>query len=253
MTDTDPGTSEPRPPSEPAGPVSAGTPPPRKGLSTGAKVAIGCGIVALVVIVALIVAGVAGGLFLKRKADEFQGGVEAQTEASETIRELEAEHPFTPPADGRIDADQAERFFDVTDDAWADMEEVAADLAEREQDIEERGGEAGMRDAMAGLQGLGQARAALAGALEENEMPVSEYLWTGLALLRAYEDLDRPASESGIPQANLDLASEHRAQLAEIDETGDQEIGKGMVLGIAVTLGLTEGNIGALGIDTLMR
>ncbi|MGH7565160.1 MAG: hypothetical protein ACREK5_12170 [Gemmatimonadota bacterium] len=243
-----------RPPGpEPAGPAPTGAAPPRKGLSTGAKIAIGCGIVALLAIVALIVAGVAGGLFLKRKGDELQGGVEAQTEASETIRELELEHPFTPPADGRIDADRAERFFEVTDDAWEDMEEVAADLAERGRGIEERGGDAGMGDAMAGLQGLGRARAALADALEDNEMPVSEYLWTGLALMRAYEELDRPASESGIPQENLDLASAHRVQLAEIDETGDGEVGKGMVLGIAVTLGMTEGNIGAFGIDTLMR
>ncbi len=252
MSETRP-PSDPAPGAEPAGPVPTGAAPPRKGLSTGAKIGIGCGIVALLAIVALIVAGVAGGLFLKGKADEFQGGVEAQTEASETIQELEAEHPFTPPADGRIDAEQAGRFFEVTDDAWVDMEEVAGDLAERGRDIEERRGEAGMGDAMAGLQGLGRARAALADALEENEMPVSEYLWTGLALMRAYEDLGRPASESGIPQENLDLASQHRARLAEIDETGDGEVGKGMVLGIAVTLGMTDGNIGAFGIDTLMR
>lgn len=259
MSDTDPGVSGTRPPSdsppgsEPADPVSTGAAPPRKGMSTGAKIAIGCGIVALLAIVALVVAGVAGGLFLKRKADDFQGGVEAQTEATETIRELETEHAFTPPADGRIGADRAERFFEVTDDAWVDMEEVARDLAERGRDIEERGGEGGMGDAMAGLQGLGRARTALADALEENEMPVSEYLWTGLALMRAYEELERPVSESGIPQENLDLAAEHRAELAEIDETGDGEVGKGMVLGIAVTLGMTEGNIGAFGIDTLMR
>jgi hypothetical protein len=222
-------------------------------MSTGTKIAIGCGVVALLAIVALIVAGVAGGLFLKRKADQFTGGVESQTEASETLRELEADHPFTPPPDGRIGADRADRFFDVTDDAWQDMEEVARDLSERSRDMEARGGEAGMGDAMAGLQGLGRARVALADALEENGMPTSEYLWTGLALMRAYEELDRPAAESGVPQENLDLAAEHRAELAEIEETEEDEIGKGMVLGIAVTWGMTEGNVEALGIDTLMR
>jgi len=119
--------------------------------------------------------------------------------------------------------------------------------------VEARGGEAGMGDAMAGLQGLGRAREALADALEESEMPASEYLWTGLALMRAYEELDRPAAESVIPQENLDLATEHRAELAEIERTEEDEIGKGMVLGIAVTWGMTEGNVRALGIDTLMR
>ncbi|MGH7588065.1 MAG: hypothetical protein ACRELU_05695 [Gemmatimonadota bacterium] len=222
-------------------------------MSTGTKIAIGCGIVALLAIIALVVAGVAGGLFLKRKADQFTGGVEAQTEASETLGELEADHPFTPPPEGLIGAGRADRFFEVTDDAWQDMEEVARDLSERSRDMEARGGEAGMGDAMAGLQGLGRARVALADALEENGMPASEYLWTGLALMRAYEELDRPAAESGIPQENLDLAAEHRAELAEIEETEEDEIGKGMVLGIAVTWGMTEGNVEALGIDTLMR
>lgn len=239
-------TPPPSPPSEAAA-------PPRRGMSTGTKIAIGCGVVALLAIIALIVAGVAGGLFLKRKTDQFTGGVEAQTTASETLQELEADHPFSPPPDGRIGADRAGRFLEVTDDAWADMEEVADDLSERGRDIEERGGEAGMRDAMAGLQGLGRARVALAEALEDHEMPTSEYLWTGLALMRAYEALERPAAESGVPQENLDLAAEHRAELAEIEQTEDGEIGKGMVLGIAMTWGMTEGNLEALGIDTLMR
>ncbi|HWC07164.1 MAG TPA: hypothetical protein VG799_07965 [Gemmatimonadota bacterium] len=252
MSDAD--RTPPVPPTTPPpGPPPPGAPPPKGGMSTGKKVAIGCGIVAILAIVALIVATVAGGLFLKRKADQFTGGVEAQTEASENLQELEQDHPFSPPADGLVGADRADRFFEVTDQAWEEMDDVAADLTERGRDIEERGGDAGMRDAMAGLQGLGRARVALADALEENDMPASEYLWTGLSLMRAYEELDRPASESGIPQENLDLAAEHRAELAEIDETEDGEIGKGMVLGIAVTWGMTEGNVGALGIDTLMR
>ena len=253
MSDADRTPQEP-PITPPPGPTpSEATPPPRGGMSTGTKIAIGCGVVAILAIVALIVAGVAGGLFLKRKADQFTGGVESQTEASETMQELERDHPFTPPADGAIGADRADRFFEVTNDAWQDMEEVAEDLSERGRSIEERGGEAGMGDAMAGLQGLGRARVALADALEENGMPASEYLWTGLALMRAYEELDRPATESGIPQQNLDLAAEHRAELAEIEESEENEVGKGMVLGIAVTWGMTEGNVRALGIDTLMR
>jgi hypothetical protein len=253
MSDADRTPQEP-PITPPPGPTpSEATPPPRGGMSTGTKIAIGCGVVAILAIVALIVAGVAGGLFLKRKADQFTGGVESQTEASETMQELERDHPFTAPADGAIGADRADRFFEVTNDAWQDMEEVAEDLSERGRSIEERGGEAGMGDAMAGLQGLGRARVALADALEENGMPASEYLWTGLALMRAYEELDRPATESGIPQQNLDLAAEHRAELAEIEESEENEVGKGMVLGIAVTWGMTEGNVRALGIDTLMR
>ncbi len=259
MSDVDPGPSGTRPSSDPSPPVTPGPPeappgaaPPRKGLSTGAKVAIGCGIVALLAIVALIVAGVAGGLFLQRKAEEFQGGVESQTEASETIRELEAEHAFRPPGDGIVGEARAARFFEVTDDAWEEIEEDAEDLARRGADIERRGGEAGVGDAMAGFRGLHRARVALAGALAENDVPVSEYLWTGLTLMRAYGELDRPASESGVPEANLDLAAEYRAELAEIDETRDGQAGKGMVLGLAVTWAISEGDVRALGLDTLM-
>ena len=255
---TDPGPSETRPsdpPSsadrEPAGPAAAAA-PPRKGLSTAAKVAIGCGIVALLAIVALIAAGVAGGLFLKRKADEFQGGLDSQTEASETIRELESEHGFRPPADGVVGESRAERFFEVTDDTWDEIAEDAEDLARRDADIERRGGEAGMGDAIAGFRGLHRSRVALAEALSDNDMPLSEYLWTGFRLTRAYEELDRPAAESGVPQENLDLAARHRADLARITETQGEEFGKGMVLGVAMSWAMTEGNLAALGLDTLL-
>jgi hypothetical protein len=44
--------------------------PEKKGLSTGAKVGIGCGIVALVGIIVVIVAVVAGGMFVAQKAKE---------------------------------------------------------------------------------------------------------------------------------------------------------------------------------------
>lgn len=258
MSDVDPGSPE-TPPPDPSTPVTPQPPedpskaaPPRKGLSTGAKVAIGCGVVALLVIIALVVAGLAGGIFLKRKADQLQGGVEAQTEASETIRELEAEHAFSPPRDGIVGEDRAARFFDVTDDAWEEIEEEAGDLARRGADIERRGGDAGVGDAIAGFRGLHRARVALAEALEDHDMPVSEYLWTGFTLMRAYGELDRPASESGVPPENLDLAAGHRAELAEIEQTRDDEGGKGMVLGLAVTWAMSEGNLRALGLDTLM-
>lgn len=258
MTDADPGSSG-TPPPDPPTPVeddAVQTPavgaPPRKGLSTAVKVAIGCGIVALLAIVALIAAGVAGGLFLNRKADEFQGGLDAQTEASETIRELESEHGFRPPADGIVGESRAERFFEVTDETWDEIAEDAEDLARRDADIDRRGGEAGMGDAIAGFRGLHRSRVALAEALADNDMPLSEFLWTGFSLTRAYEELDRPSAESGVPQENLELAARHRAELARLAETHEEEIGKGMVLGVAFSWAVSEGNLEALGLDTLM-
>ncbi|HEX9640841.1 MAG TPA: hypothetical protein VGB13_05970, partial [Candidatus Krumholzibacteria bacterium] len=109
-------------------------------MSTGTKIAIGCGILAVVAIVAVIVAIVAGGMFVSKKANEFAGGMEAQQEASETIQQLESEHPFTPPQDGIVDGDRAEKFFAVTDDAWEGMQDWVEDMEDRSDDIDNRGG-----------------------------------------------------------------------------------------------------------------
>ena len=238
------------PPSPPPPPV----PPAKQGMSTGAKVAIGCGILAVLAIVGVIVAIVAGGMFASRKLDELGGGLEAQQQAAETIHELESEHPFSPPQDGIVRDDRAETFFDVTDAAWEAMQEWVADMEERSEAIASRGGEAGFRDAMAGLQGLGRSRVALSEALADHDMPVSEYLWVGTTLAHAYSRLDQPAASSGVPAENLEIAADNRARLADIaDDSGDAS-GRAVVLGIAWTLATSEGVTSSIpGLDTLGR
>lgn len=240
---------------DPQPPVDAtptATSPPNKGMSTGAKVAIGCGILALLAIIGVVVAIVAGGIFVSRKADDITGGLEAQQEASEAVQELEREHPFTPPSDGVVRSDRAETFFAVTDDAWEAMREWVDDMRERGEEIDSRGGEAGFGDAMAGLQGLGRSRVALSEALEGHDMAVSEYIWTGMALAHAYAALDQPAETSGVPAENLALAGEHRERLAEMADDGGNAEGRGVVLAIAWTLATTEGITNTIpGLDTL--
>jgi hypothetical protein len=229
-------------------------PPTRQGMSTGAKVAIGCGILAVLAIVGVIVAVVAGGMFASRKLDELGGGLEAQQQAAETIHELEREHPFTPPQDGVVREDRAETFFDVTDEAWEGMQEWVADMEERTEDIESRGGEAGVRDAMAGWQGLGRSWVALTEALADHDMPVSEYLWVGTTLAHAYSRLDQPAASSGVPAENLEIAADHRDRLAGLAEDSGDASGRAMVLGIAWTLATSEGVTSSIpGLDTLGR
>lgn len=240
---------DPQPPVEATPPAA---PPPRKGMSTGAKVAIGCGILALLAIIIVVVLIVAGGMFASRKLDEFSGGLEAQQEASETVRDLEREHPFTAPSDGIVGSDRAETFFAVTDDAWEAMQEWVAEMRERGEDIDSRGGQAGFGDAMAGLQGLGRSRVALSEALADHDMPVSEYLWTGMALSHAHRALGQPPESSGVPAENLALAEEYRDDLAEMADEGDAAEGKGTVLAIAWTLATSEGITNAIpGLDTL--
>lgn len=235
---------------EPSVPPSPPSAPPRQGMSTGAKIAIGCGILAVLALVAVVIVTLAGGMFLKKKAGDLAGGLEAQQKASEKVQALEREHPFTPPADGVVGDERAERFLAVTDDAWKEMRESMDDVAERGRRIDERG-RAGMGDAMAGLQALGRSRIALAEALDEHDMPVSEYLWTGLELVRAYQGREMPPDQSGIPAQNVTLARRHEAELAEIAEDRDDERpGRGVVLGMAWTWAMTEG-VSMAGWDTL--
>jgi hypothetical protein len=238
------------PPSQPAAPPTYAPAPPKKGMSTGAKIGIGCGALLVLGIVGFVILGVVGGRFVKSKTDQLTGGLEAQEEATESIQELERDHPFTAPADGIVTNDLADDFFAVTDDAWEGMREEMEDVAERGQDIEERGGEAGIGDAMAGVQALGRARVALAEALDEHEMPVSAYLWTGMELMRAYHAIGMAPDQSGVPAQNVQLAESHRAQLAEIAEENEGQIGKGMVLGMAWTWGAGEG-VMPMGWDTM--
>jgi len=217
--------------------------PAKKGMSTGVKVAIGCGVLAVVVVVGIVIASIAGGMFLRRKAEELTGGIEDQAEIGAVIDRLEAEHSFSPPAEGIVNPARAERFFAVTDLAWQRIEPEWDDLEERGREITSRGGEAGVGDVFAGVRGLTHARTAIAEALDQYEMPVSEYVWVGFALTRAYRALEstdqgRQGADRGVPQSNLDLAARYRDQLAEVSGAG-ATAGKSVVLGLAVTLDVT--------------
>lgn len=222
-------------PEEPAPPAA-----PKKGMSTGVKVAIGCGVLAVVVVVGIVIASIAGGMFLRRKAQEWSGDIGAQAETGAVIDRLEVENPFSPPADGMVDPSRAERFFAVTDLAWGQIKPEWDDLEERGREIGDRGGEASVGDVIAGVRGLSNARAVIVEALDAHEMPVSEYVWVGFALTRAYRALEssdqgQQGIDGGVPQANLDLAARYSDELLEISGGGPTP-GKSSVLGLAVTL-----------------
>lgn len=232
-----------------------GAAPPKKGLSTGAKVLIGClGVLVLSGVVLAVAIGL-GGLALRNQFQDFAGGLEQQQEASQAMERLAEEHPFTPPDDGVVTEDQLERFVVVTERAWEDIRPWAEDLEQLQRRSREReGGTAGLREMAGGLQAIGgfaRARVQLAEALEEEEMSAGEYIWTGLNLHRAVEGLEGDRPSESVPEENLRLVERHRDRLPAFEDE-DGEPGPGLVLAVATVWGMTDlSTWQAMGLDTL--
>ena len=239
MTDVPPPSTPPPgpppPPGAPPPPPYAEPPPPRQGLSTGVKIAIGCGAVLLL---ALILVFACFGIVAKKagdRAEDFGAAMEDQEEASRKAEELEREHPFAPPADGELDEELVGKFFAVTDDAWDDIRDWAEEMEERGQAVEERGGDAGFGDVMAGVGGMGRARLAIVEALDAEDMAPGAYVWTGSRLLQAY-DARESGPVAGIPEKNIELARKNAGRIAELQEDEEGGANKGAVLGLALML-----------------
>jgi hypothetical protein len=248
-----PGTPPPPvPPSyPPSGVPPAGAPPPGRGMSTGVKIAIGCGAALLLVLILMFACFGLAGRFVSHKARDFSSAMEDQQKAQEKVEELEREHPFTPPADGTLDEGQVEKFFAVTDDAWDKMKDWIHDMQERGERIEARKGEAGFRDAVAGMQGLGRARVAIAEALDDHDMAPGAYVWTGFRLIQAH-DAQASGSPSGVPEKNLEIARKYSDRVAELKEENGKKEGKAAVLGLAFTLFPRADLMMPAGMDTLV-
>lgn len=237
---------------EAGGPVPGEGAPPPKGLSTGAKVAIGCGGLVFLGLVGAVIAITAGGFFLKRQADEFSEGLERQVAAGETLERLAREHPFDPPEDGALDPERVEVFFEVTDAAFTEVEPWARDL-ERAGAAEEGAGR--LSELTAGIRGMGgmaRSREVVARHLDEHGMSLGEYVWTGFTLLRARDATRRADDDAGVPPANLELAREHRMRLDELADEPGEDVDRSVVLALATVWGMSEPSTWrALGLDTL--
>ncbi len=210
-------------------------PPPRKGMSTGAKVAIGCGVALLVAIVAAAIFVFFAGRFVSEQI----GGFGAQKEASETFERLAAEYPFEPPADGVVSDRQARTFFDVTDEVWPSVADYADELNRVIRQAEESEDETELRDVMSGMEAMGKllrARLVLAETLESYQLSNHEYVWTGSTLMQAYGVLTGAETEADepVPSENLELAGRYQTQLAELAWEEEDRIGKGILLLISL-------------------
>lgn len=224
-----------------------------EGLSTAAKVGLGCGGCLLVVVAVVGIVVALGGGWLSRQVEDLAGTAERQAEATETLDRLRRDHAFRPPEDGAVDRDRARRFFGVTDAAWREMRDWAAELEELGRELEDR--EARLTDVGALMEGydkLAESRVVLARALEEHDMPLAEYLWTGNALRRAHGAVEEGAVGEEVPAATRSVIREHEREMEELVGDADQP-GKQMVLFFAAAWGSAEEGLqGMPGLDTLL-
>lgn len=203
--------------------------PAKRPMPTGMKLAIGCIVVFFAAIALLTVVLGAGGFWLKGKADKLVGGledrVEAQAEATTILDRLAMEFPFTPPSDGRIAPQSAERFFEATDLAWVDLRPLMSDMAKLSDRADEQ---AGLREAILTIRASSEfvgSRVHLARALDRAGLSLNEYIWTGSALRRAWNDSSTLAGSlppgNSVANANIELARNYGDRLSETDPAGE--------------------------------
>jgi hypothetical protein len=202
-------------------------PPPRRGLSTGAKIGIGCGII---LFLALIAAGLLV-YYVQHTFEQLSGGTDAHIEATATFERLANRYPFTPPADDVVGADQASTFVTVSEEIWRELGPSVEKFETAMRELSQDEGRPDVRAVSEGFRGLArvtQVRLMLADLLERQQMSAEEYAWVGRALAQAHRALDDPSAGT-VPEANLELARTYRAELAGF-RVDDDYVGKGWLL-----------------------
>lgn len=111
-------------------------------MSTGAKIAIGCGV--LVVVVGLaVVAGVVGlGFWAKGKADSLQ----ADAKEMQQLEEKADANPFTVPADGVIQEARLVKFLEARKQVFPVYDKYRQQIADLEKVGEKKDGDASLED-----------------------------------------------------------------------------------------------------------
>jgi hypothetical protein len=196
-------------------------------LGTGAKVAIGCGIAAVVggVVLAAVVFG--GLWWAKTKAEEFTGH-EAKIEE---LKKKANAVPFTEPEDGLVREDRLVKFLEIRRrvyDVYARHKDALEAMNQKKQ--------ADFSDVTRGLGVLGEVRMAQAQALADVGMSDDEYRFM---LHQVYKTLwaseiakASPGPEGGasaptvdVPPANLALFRKHEAAIKQYAMGGLEWVG----------------------------
>jgi len=172
-------------------------------MSTGAKVAIGCGVAAALAVGAVVVSLGLGAWWLKGRADEMTGGLDnlaRKAQEIETWEKAADAHPFSRPPDGVVSEERFSRFMDVRRQVYSIYEQHEAEierLADRTKDDEDLS----VSETLTGVGTLARlgtdVRLALVRALAETGMSQDEYAFIQAAI---YQSAWASAVEQGTGQ-----------------------------------------------------
>jgi hypothetical protein len=135
-------------------------------MGKGAKIAIGCGIVAVLVVIAAIVGVIGLGMFAKHKIQGVTGDLQKTVE----LQKETAAMSFTPPSDGVIQEDELVRFLAIRKAVYPIYEAHKAEIEQHG-----KGDVAGFHDAMNAVALLNQLRNAKLQAQVDQHMGDDEY------------------------------------------------------------------------------
>ena len=179
---------------------------------------------ALVAVLGLILlVGFAGYKYLESTGARLYESSETMDRGLRHLAGLEYMHPFTPPEDGTVLEERAAIFEAVTNEAYGAMQGDLRRLNDLDTGADDdRPSLRAMADGIGALSGV---TIGLGKALSNHDMALSEYLWTGLQLLRGAGHMDELWGAPTVPPAPapvVEVAERHRALLDEIrNVTGD--------------------------------
>jgi hypothetical protein len=188
-------------------------------LGKGAKIAIGCGLAAVLVVVIAIVAAVGFGFWAKKKTEQVFGGslgsfVEGQKKIDE-LKSRAATNPFTPPSDGILQESRLVKFLEVRKGVYSVYEKHKTEIEElSEKD------DAGLRDGMKAIGWVNEVRLAHAQGLADQGMNPDEYRFMVETVYKALlaSEIARSAGTQTATEAIEKAQEEAKASLEKAKE-----------------------------------
>jgi general stress protein YciG len=208
-------------------------------LSTGAKIALGCGCVVLLAGAAVVgVVGV-GAFWAKSKVTEMKGGldkIQAKTEEIERWEKQAQANAYTAPADGVISEARLLKFLDARKQVFAVYQKYEPQFKEIQAKHDTAGKEVTFTDAMSGLGKVAdlfaEVRLTQMKALAEAGMNPDEYRDIQMAVYKSAWAAESMKSSGKLPS---EAVAEGQKQMQEAMRKGMAEAEKQGVPGAAMS------------------